>query len=173
MSFEKYPLAEVIEDAAHPPPEGSLAGHTRARGPAARRRIAAWARHRSCRRERIREVHSDRRHRHRIRAFRRRWFRQRASRDPRLRVVASGPHPAATSCRRKSPRVFSSGGNDARILHLPGANEPESALSLSGCVALVVALTELLEAGDCQVLIATHSPVLAALPGAEIYEVGE
>ena len=30
MSFEKYPLAEVIEDAAHPPPEGSLAGHPRA-----------------------------------------------------------------------------------------------------------------------------------------------
>jgi predicted ATPase len=44
---------------------------------------------------------------------------------------------------------------------------------LSGCVALVSALTELLEAGDSQVLIATHSPVLATLPGAEIYEVGE
>jgi predicted ATPase len=51
-------------------------------------------------------------------------------------------------------------------------DEPESALSLSGCVALVSALTELLEAGDSQVLMATHSPVLAALPGAQIYEVG-
>ena len=52
-------------------------------------------------------------------------------------------------------------------------DEPESALSLSGCLALVSALTELVETGDSQVLIATHSPVLAALPGAEIFEVGE
>jgi predicted ATPase len=52
-------------------------------------------------------------------------------------------------------------------------DEPESALSLSGCVALVSALAELLESGDSQVLMATHSPVLAALPGAQIYEVGE
>jgi predicted ATPase len=51
-------------------------------------------------------------------------------------------------------------------------DEPESALSLSGCVALVSALAELLASGDSQVLIATHSPVLAALPGAAIYEVG-
>ena len=52
-------------------------------------------------------------------------------------------------------------------------DEPESALSLSGCGALVVALGELLESGDSQVVMATHSPVLAALPGAQIYEVGE
>jgi predicted ATPase len=52
-------------------------------------------------------------------------------------------------------------------------DEPESALSLSGCVALVTALAELLESGDSQVLMATHSPVLAALPGAQVYEVGE
>jgi predicted ATPase len=52
-------------------------------------------------------------------------------------------------------------------------DEPESALSLSGCVALASALCELVERGDSQVIMATHSPVLAALPGAEIYEVGE
>jgi predicted ATPase len=52
-------------------------------------------------------------------------------------------------------------------------DEPESALSLSGCVALVSALGELLASGDSQVILATHSPVLATLPGAEIYEVGE
>jgi predicted ATPase len=52
-------------------------------------------------------------------------------------------------------------------------DEPESALSLSGCVALVAALGELVETGESQVLMATHSPVLAALPGAQIYEVGE
>ncbi|HEX3678934.1 MAG TPA: AAA family ATPase [Galbitalea sp.] len=52
-------------------------------------------------------------------------------------------------------------------------DEPESALSLSGCVALVAALAERIESGDSLVLMATHSPVLAALPGAQIYEVGE
>jgi predicted ATPase len=52
-------------------------------------------------------------------------------------------------------------------------DEPESALSLSGCVALVSALGALLASGDSQVILATHSPVLAALPGAQIYEVGE
>jgi predicted ATPase len=52
-------------------------------------------------------------------------------------------------------------------------DEPESALSLSGCLALVAALGELLDSGDSQVILATHSPVLAALPGAQIYEVGE
>jgi predicted ATPase len=51
-------------------------------------------------------------------------------------------------------------------------DEPESALSLAGCVALVRALGELTRNGDSQVLLATHSPVLAALPGAQIYEVG-
>jgi predicted ATPase len=58
---------------------------------------------------------------------------------------------------------------------LPGLyilDEPESALSLAGCVALVRAPTELLASGDSQVLLATHSAVLAALPGAQIYEVG-
>jgi predicted ATPase len=52
-------------------------------------------------------------------------------------------------------------------------DEPESALSLSGCVALVSALGELLASGESQVILATHSPVLAALPGAQIYEAGE
>ncbi|HEX4444588.1 MAG TPA: AAA family ATPase [Galbitalea sp.] len=51
-------------------------------------------------------------------------------------------------------------------------DEPESALSLAGCVALVRTLGQLLERGDSQVLMATHSPVLAALPGADVYEVG-
>jgi predicted ATPase len=51
-------------------------------------------------------------------------------------------------------------------------DEPESALSLTGCVALVRALGALIQNGDSQVLLATHSPVLCALPGARLYEVG-
>jgi predicted ATPase len=51
-------------------------------------------------------------------------------------------------------------------------DEPESALSFSGCLALIGVLNELLATGTAQVLMATHSPVLAALPGARILEVG-
>ena len=52
-------------------------------------------------------------------------------------------------------------------------DEPESALSFTGCLALVAHLTELVRTTPSQVLLSTHSPVLAAIPGATIYEVGE
>lgn len=52
-------------------------------------------------------------------------------------------------------------------------DEPESALSFTGCLALVSHLTALVRATPSQVLLSTHSPVLAAVPGATIYEVGE
>ncbi|MFJ6416077.1 ATP-binding cassette domain-containing protein [Paeniglutamicibacter sp. NPDC091659] len=51
-------------------------------------------------------------------------------------------------------------------------DEPESALSFSGCLALVGILKDLMATGDSQVIMSTHSPLLAALPGADIYEVG-
>ena len=51
-------------------------------------------------------------------------------------------------------------------------DEPEAALSFSAQVALVGTLHELAAAG-AQVLCATHSPLLAALPGAHLLEVGE
>lgn len=51
-------------------------------------------------------------------------------------------------------------------------DEPESALSFSGCLALVGILKDLMSTGDSQVILSTHSPLLAALPGATIYEVG-
>jgi predicted ATPase len=50
-------------------------------------------------------------------------------------------------------------------------DEPEAALSFSAQIALVGALHDL-AAGGAQVLCATHSPLLAALPGAQILEVG-
>ncbi|MCI9869390.1 AAA family ATPase [Arthrobacter humicola] len=51
-------------------------------------------------------------------------------------------------------------------------DEPESALSFAGCLSLLAVLKDLLADGSSQVIMSTHSPVLAALPGAQILEVG-
>lgn len=51
-------------------------------------------------------------------------------------------------------------------------DEPESALSFSSSLAVVGVLKDLAASGS-QVLCATHSPVISALPGATIIEVGE
>ena len=50
-------------------------------------------------------------------------------------------------------------------------DEPEAALSFSSTLGLISALHEVVVEGG-QVLCATHSPVLAAMPGATILEVG-
>ncbi len=52
-------------------------------------------------------------------------------------------------------------------------DEPESALSFNGCLSLLSVLKELLAGGKSQVIMSTHSPLLAALPGAQILEVGQ
>lgn len=51
-------------------------------------------------------------------------------------------------------------------------DEPEAALSFTSVLGLMGALDDLARAGS-QVLCATHSPVLCALPGATILEVGD
>ncbi|GAB7032642.1 AAA family ATPase [Streptomyces sp. NPDC021749] len=51
-------------------------------------------------------------------------------------------------------------------------DEPEAALSFSSCLELVGLMDDLARRG-AQVVCATHSPLLTALPGAEIVEVGE
>ncbi|WGD37939.1 AAA family ATPase [Lysinibacter sp. HNR] len=51
-------------------------------------------------------------------------------------------------------------------------DEAESALSFNGCLTLLAQIVQLLE-HDSQVIISTHSPVLASLPEAEIFELGE
>jgi predicted ATPase len=51
-------------------------------------------------------------------------------------------------------------------------DEPESALSPQGLLALLQRMLEL-EADGAQLIVATHSPILLALPGATIYELGE
>ncbi|WP_413802083.1 ABC transporter [Streptomyces iranensis] len=51
-------------------------------------------------------------------------------------------------------------------------DEPEAALSFASCLELIGHLDELVKNG-AQVICATHSPLLTALPGAGIVEVGE
>lgn len=51
-------------------------------------------------------------------------------------------------------------------------DEPEAALSFTSCLRLV-GLMDLLAKQGGQVVCATHSPLLAATPGAEIVEVGD
>ncbi|WP_336319559.1 AAA family ATPase [Streptomyces lavendofoliae] len=51
-------------------------------------------------------------------------------------------------------------------------DEPEAALSFSSCLELLGHLDQLAKRGG-QVICATHSPLLTALPGADIVEVGE
>jgi predicted ATPase len=50
-------------------------------------------------------------------------------------------------------------------------DEPEAALSFSAQLALVGTLSDL-AAGGAQIVCATHSPLLAALPGAHLLEIG-
>ncbi|CAM3726050.1 AAA family ATPase [Smaragdicoccus niigatensis] len=49
-------------------------------------------------------------------------------------------------------------------------DEPEAALSVTGCLALVRRIMELAEQ-DCQFIVATHSPIVMAVPGATILQI--
>lgn len=51
-------------------------------------------------------------------------------------------------------------------------DEPEAALSFSSCLQLL-SLIDAIVASGSQVLLATHSPILAAFPGATILEFGD
>jgi len=51
-------------------------------------------------------------------------------------------------------------------------DEPESALSFQSSLALLVVLDALRQEGS-QAIVATHSPVLASLPGATVLELGD
>lgn len=50
-------------------------------------------------------------------------------------------------------------------------DEPEAALSVQGCLALLMRISELVVQGS-QFIIATHSPILLASPDATIFEIG-
>lgn len=49
-------------------------------------------------------------------------------------------------------------------------DEPEAALSVRGCLAMLTRITDLVEQG-CQFVVATHSPILLAVPGARILQI--
>ena len=51
-------------------------------------------------------------------------------------------------------------------------DEPDAPLSFTACLGLVALLHDLAEAGS-QAVVATHSPVVAAVPGASILELGD
>ena len=51
-------------------------------------------------------------------------------------------------------------------------DEPEAALSTRGCLAALTRMHDLVQHGS-QFLVATHSPVLLAVPGARILEIDE
>ena len=95
--------------------------------------------------------------------------------DARLVHLPRGAPPAA----RPGFHEMSHGESFLEVLRTrfdsPGfycLDEPEAALSFCSTLGLIGALHDVAEAGG-QVLCATHSPVLAAMPGATILEVGE
>jgi predicted ATPase len=49
-------------------------------------------------------------------------------------------------------------------------DEPEAALSVQGCMAMLTRIRDLADAGS-QFVVATHSPVLLAVPGARILDI--
>ena len=51
-------------------------------------------------------------------------------------------------------------------------DEPDAPLSFVSCLSLVALLSDL-AAGGSQVVVATHSPIVSAVPGAHILELGE
>jgi predicted ATPase len=51
-------------------------------------------------------------------------------------------------------------------------DEPDAPLSFTSCLGLVALLSDLAQAGS-QAVVATHSPIVAAVPGASILELGD
>jgi predicted ATPase len=49
-------------------------------------------------------------------------------------------------------------------------DEPEAALSVHGCLAMLLRIRDLVRAGS-QFIVATHSPILLAVPGARILQI--
>jgi predicted ATPase len=51
-------------------------------------------------------------------------------------------------------------------------DEPEAALSFTSCLGLIALLARI-SAERSQAIVATHSPLIAATPGATLYELGD
>jgi predicted ATPase len=52
-------------------------------------------------------------------------------------------------------------------------DEPEAGLSFTAQLTLVGVLHSMINSGEAQVLLATHSPIIAALPSARLLELDE
>jgi len=89
--------------------------------------------------------------------------------DPAEQRAWGGKHMQARSHGESFLEVLRHRFNDPGVYFL---DEPESALSFQSSLALLVILDALRHEGS-QVILATHSPLLAALPGANIIEIGE
>jgi len=92
-------------------------------------------------------------------------------------------HPSADRSRTREPEPrFHDMSHGESFLSVIGRrfdspgfyclDEPEAALSFTSTLSLMSSLLEVAASGG-QVLCATHSPVLAALPGATLLEVGD
>lgn len=84
--------------------------------------------------------------------------------DPALHTMSHGESFNALLATRLNHPQFTAG--------LVCLDEPEAALSFSSTLSWLANLAEMAQRGT-QVLCATHSPVLSALPGAHILELGE
>ncbi len=102
-------------------------------------------------------------------------------RAERLHAQADGfTHPGRWSERVDGPLLTRSHGEGflqvlAGMVAEPGLyilDEPESALSFDSCLMLLTIMNDMLAAGS-QILLATHSPILAALSGAHLYQLDE
>lgn len=90
-----------------------------------------------------------------------------------------GPTQLAAAFGGASPHERSPGESFLDLMRSrfsPGGlyvmDEPEAALSPQACLAVLALMAQLVDSGT-QLVIATHSPLLLALPGATIYEIDD
>jgi len=94
---------------------------------------------------------------------------QRVDADPTQRRAWGGIELNARSHGESFLEVLRQRFNEVGVYFL---DEPESALSFQSCLALLTLLDAMRQEGS-QVVVATHSPILASLPDATIYEIGD
>lgn len=91
-------------------------------------------------------------------------------------------HPPSPRAARADPKFHEMSHGESLLTLLaerfdsPGLyvmDEPEAGLSFQSTLALAGTLADILASKRSQAIVATHSPILAAVPGADLYEVGE
>lgn len=88
-------------------------------------------------------------------------------------AVLDGSYPTSRNNFQSHGESFLEYVTDrSRIRGLWIFDEAESALSFTGCLRLMVQIIELVKGGS-QVIVSTHSPLLASLPDADIIELDD